>query len=347
MASSPASPDRSASADAEIGVILGQVGTPHSLERSEVRRYLREFLSDQRVIDLPAWRWKPILYGAILPIRPRQVGRHLAEIWTADGSPLQVISEAQRAGIQARLGDRYRVELGMAYTRPGIGGAVARLEAAGVRKIVVLPLFPQYSNSTTAAIYDAVSFCALGRGSRKGLPVKKFSPTIRFIHPYYSDPAYIDMLAASIRRQLAEGPPADRVIFSFHGLPQRFIDEGDPYQDQVRVTVRLLSAALGLAEGTYELGYQSRFGRTEWIKPYLQSRLVELHREGIRRPVIISPGFTTDCLETLHALRVEGRELFEKGGGDGADYRTVACLNDEAAWLDYAAGLIARNTDGW
>ncbi|HRN29525.1 MAG TPA: ferrochelatase, partial [Terrimesophilobacter sp.] len=281
----------------QIGVILGQVGTPQNLQRSEVRRYLREFLSDERIIDLPGWRWKPILHGAVLPTRPRMVAHHFSEIWTDEGSPLLVISEAQRCGIQERLGDGYRVELGMAYSEPSIGGAVKRLEDAGIRKIVVLPLFPQYSNSTTASIYDEVMLHTLGRGRRRGLPTKKYSPTLRFIHPYYDDPDYIAVLAASVRRQLA-GETPDRIILSYHGLPKRFIDEGDPYQEQCEATTRLLSEALGWAEGDVEMAYQSRFGRTEWIKPYLQPRLEELHRDGVERPVIISPGFTTDCLET-------------------------------------------------
>lgn len=332
---------------AEIGVILGQVGTPQSLERSEVRRYLKEFLSDERIIDLPRWRWMPLLHGAVLPTRPRMVGHHFAEIWTEQGSPLLVLSQAQREGIQERLGDRYRVELGMAYSEPSMAGAVTRLEQAGIRKIVTLPLFPQYSNSTTASVYDEVMFHALGRSTRRGLPKKKYSPTLRFIHPFYDDPAYITVLAASVRRQLAEGPAPDRIILSYHGLPRRFDDEGDPYKGQCEETTRLLAEALGWPAGSYEMAYQSRFGRTEWIKPYLQPRLGELHREGIERPVIISPGFTTDCLETLHELRIEGRELFEEGGGDPQGYRTLACLNDEPAWLDYAAGLIARNADDW
>lgn len=347
VAHSPASDETGTHASAQIGVILGQVGTPQNLARSEVRRYLKEFLSDQRIIDLPAWRWQPILRGAILPVRPGPVGHHFGEIWTEQGSPLQVISDAQRDGIQRRLGEGYRVELGMAYSEPSIGGAVARLEAAGIRKIVVLPMFPQYSNSTTASIYDAVMFHALGRGKRKGLPVKKFAPTLRFIHPYYDDPDYIAVLADSVRRQLAEGDAPDKLLVSFHGLPKRFVEEGDPYQSQVHETVRLLTEALGLAPEQWELGYQSRFGRTEWIKPYLQPRLEELHGDGVEKPVIVSPGFTADCLETLHELGIQGRELFEKGGGDGAQYRTISCLNDDPAWLDYAAGLIRKNAGGW
>lgn len=332
---------------AQVGVILGQVGTPLSLDRGEVRRYLREFLSDQRVIDLPRWRWLPILHGLVLPTRPKMVAHHFAEIWTDDGSPLLVYSQAQREGIANRLGQRYQVELGMAYSQPSIAGAVARLEAAGIRKIIVLPLFPQYSNSTTASIYDEVSFHALGRSRRRGLPRKKFSPTLRFVHPYYDDPAYIRVLADNIRGQLADGDPPDRMVVSYHGLPRRFDDEGDPYRSQCEETTRLLAKALDWSAGSYEMAYQSRFGRTEWIKPYLQPRLEQLHSDGVRRPAIVSPGFTTDCLETLHELAIEGRQLYENGGGDGAGYRAIRCLNDDPAWLDYLAGLIEQNAAGW
>ncbi len=331
----------------EIGVILGQVGTPQSLDRAEIRRYLKEFLSDDRVIDLPRWRWMPILHGAVLPVRPGRIGGHYSEIWTEQGSPLQVISNAQRDGLQERLGPRFQVELGMAYSQPSIEGAVSRLEGLGIRKIVVLPMFPQYSNSTTASIYDAVSFHALGRPRKTGLPAKKFSPTLRFIHPYFDDPKYLQVLAANISAQVSRLPNPDHFIFSFHGLPKRFIDEGDPYKAQVEKTVDLLAAELGLSKGSYELGFQSRFGRTEWIRPYLQPRLEELSASGVERPVVISPGFTTDCLETLHELGIEGRELFEKGGGEAANYHTIGCLNDDPAWLDYAAGLISNNAVGW
>lgn len=331
---------------ANIGVVLGQVGTPTSLAHGEIRRYLKEFLSDQRVIDLPAWRWRPILHGAVLPLRPKRVAPHYRQIWTDQGSPLLVTSRAQRDGLAERLGARYRVELGLAYSRPSIADAVGRLEAAGIRTIVVLPMFPQYSNSTTASVYDAAVAAALGHRRRR-LPVKKFAPTLRFVHPFYDDPGYIRVLAKSVARQLGNGPVPDRVIVSFHGLPRRFVDEGDPYREHCVATTRLLAAESGWADGYFEMGFQSRFGRLEWIKPYLQPRLTQLAAEGVSRPAIIAPGFTTDCLETLHELGVEGRELFADGGGDPGSLRTVACLNDEPEWLDYLATLVERNAAGW
>lgn len=332
----------------KIGVVLGQVGTPLSLETREVRRYLKEFLSDDRIIDVPRARWFPILYGFVLPFRPRMVAKHFGEIWTSEGSPLLTISLAQRDGIQERLGDDFQVELGMAYSQPGLSDAIHKLEQSGIRKIIVLPMFPQYANSTTASIYDATMLTALGRSGRKRLPQKKFAPSLRFIHPFYDDPAYLQVLGGSIRRQLADIPHEhDRIILSFHGLPKRFVDEGDPYIDQCRTTGELLAKELNWDSDAVEVAFQSRFGRTEWVKPYLQPRLENLHADGVTAPVVISPGFTTDCLETLHELAIGGRELFEQGGGDPLKYRTLSCLNDEPAWLDYAADLIRKNASGW
>lgn len=331
---------------AEVGVLLCQVGTPATLERREIRRYLKEFLSDQRVIDLPRWRWWPILYGAILPRRPQAVRHHYAEIWTETGSPLRVVSQAQRDGLAERLGRDYQVELGLAYSQPAITEAVEGMERAGIRKIVVLPLFPQYSNSTTAAIYDAVMYAVTGRRPGRGLPRKKFAPTVHFVHPFHEDPAYISVLAAHTATQLADGPEPDHILVSYHGLPQRFIDEGDPYTQHCFTTTELLAAALGWPKGFYETTFQSRFGKSEWVKPYLQPRLTELYAAGIRQPAIISPGFTTDCLETLHELGIEGRDLFAAGGGDAARYRALSCLNDDETWLDYLADLVRRNSAG-
>lgn len=343
----PAPKPQSAPVNDRIGVVLGQIGAPQELSTKAIRAYLKEFLSDERIIDRPRWQWFPILYGLVLPNWPKRVVKQHAEIWMDEGSPLLITSEAQRDGIQERLGDRYQVELGLAYSEPSMARAVRNLEEAGIRKIVVLPLFPQYSNSTTASIYDAIMFNALGRGRRRRLPVKKYSPTLRFIHPYFNDPDYIKVLASSVDRQLAAGTAPDRIVISFHGVPQNFVDEGDPYRTQCEETTRLLAEALDWPAGSYEMAFQSRFGRTEWIKPYLQPRLGELYDDGVERPAIVSPGFTTDCLETLHEIAIDGRDLFRKGGGDPAKYRTVDCLNAEPEWLDYAAALIEKNSGGW
>lgn len=332
---------------AEIGVVLAQVGTPESADVAAVRRYLRAFLSDVRMIDLPRWRWWPVLHGAVLPIRPRRVLAHYRRIWTDAGSPLLVTMRSVVAGVQLRLGPRFVVAPGLAYGGPSIGEALAGFAAAGISRVVVLPMFPQFSTSTTAAVYDEVMFQALGRPDRGRLPVKSYAPSLRFVPPFFDDPAYVAVLASSVRRQLATGPEPDRFVFSYHGLPRRFVDEGDPYVEHCEATTRLLIDTLGLPEERCEIAYQSRFGREEWTGPSLQERLPGLAAEGVRRPAIVGPGFTVDCLETLHELDIEGRELFAAGGGDPTGFRVLACLNDDPVWLDYLAATLRSNSAGW
>ncbi len=331
-----------------IGVILGQIGTPEDLSTPAIRRYLKVFLSDERVMDLPRWYWLPILHGAVLTRRPQRIKHHYQEIWTENGSPLLLYSEAQRAGVQERLGTRFRVELGLAYSEPSIGLAIRRLREAGIHRIVVVPLFPQFSTSTTAAIYDETMFQALGRGRRKGKPQKHYIPALRFVEPYYNDPSYIRVLSQDIETKLAALPqPPDTLLFSYHGLPMRYVEEGDPYQDHTRETTQLLAAALALPTARYQVTYQSRFGREAWLGPYTQTVLTELPRRGVERVAIVSPGFTTDCLETLHELGIEGAELFAEGGGDPANVHQIHCLNDSPPWLDYLADLVRTHAQGW
>ncbi len=329
-----------------IGVILGQVGAPTSPDVGEIRRYLSEFLSDERVIDLPRWRWLPILHGIVLRTRPRAVRENYLDIWTEEGSPLIELSKAQRDGLAQRLGPDYRVELGLAYSFPSPAQAVKRLEADGVDALVALPMFPQYSTTTTASFLDAVLLAALGRDRRGRIAEKKPAPTVRTVSPYYDDPAYVKILADSIRRQISNGPKPDKMIVSFHGLPARYVREGDPYLAHCRKTAAMLAAELGWPEDYYEVAFQSRFGREEWLKPYLQPRLTELYGDGIHRPAIVSPGFTTDCLETLHELAIDGRKLFADGGGNPEDYRVISCLNAEPEWLDYLADKVRENSVG-
>ena len=336
----------SSSSNRRIGVILGQVGAPRTPEVSEIRRYLGEFLSDERIIDLPRWKWLPILHGIVLRTRPRAVRENYLDIWTDEGSPLIEISKAQKAGLSKRLGPQYQVELGLAYSRPTPAQAVEELESSGVDAMVAVPLFPQYSTTTTGSFYDAVMLALLGRNSKGRLSKKRDALTLRTVPAYFDDPAYISVLANSIRRQLTEGPKPDKMIVSFHGLPVRYVKEGDPYLAQCRKTAELLARELGWPKDYYEVAFQSRFGREEWIKPYLQPRLTELYRDGIHRPCIVAPGFTTDCLETLHELGIEGRDLFVEGGGDGASYRVLTCLNAEPEWLDYLAGNIRQHSAG-
>lgn len=332
----------------KIGVILAQVGTPEAPTKEALKPYLRKFLSDERIIDMPRWYWLPILHGIILNRRPAKIAHHYKDIWTKNGSPLLVYSHAQVEGVQKRLGSRYRVVLGLAYAEPSMTNAMRTLHDEGITRIIVLPLFPQYSTTTTASIYDEIMFHALGREKRKGKPVKKYSPALRFAAPYYEDPDYIKVLAGNIKQQMAKlKKRPDKIMVSYHGIPKSYVDEGDPYPEHCEKTTKLLAKSLGWKKDDYMMTYQSRFGRAEWLQPYTQIELPAFPKKGIKRPYIISPGFVTDCLETIHELGIEAKELFEEGGGNPKYLGRANCLNDDPKWLDYMAKLIKANAHGW
>ena len=318
-----------------IGVVLGQVGTPEAPTPRAVGRYLAKFLSDRRVVDYPAWLWQPLLRGVILPLRSRRSARLYQRIWTPAGSPLLVESEKQRALLQAALGDSYRVVLGMAYAGPSFERAIDDLLAAGVSTVVVLPMFPQYSSATTASVYDAVFAAATDRAGRARILV----PSLTCVPPYFDHPGYIGALCARIRTAIASSAP-DHLVLTFHGLPERYVTSGDPYRDHCDRTVAALPRAMGWEPGDYTVAFQSRFGPEKWIGPSTSDILEGLHARGIRRPLVVAPGFTTDCLETLDELGNEGRHEFEKGGGEGATYSLCPCLNDHAAWIQTMVELV-------
>lgn len=327
-----------------IGVLVAQLGTPDAATAPALRRYLRQFLSDRRVIDYPPLLWQPILRGIILRSRPRRSARLYARIWTEAGSPLLLYSEKQVAGLQDRLGADYRVVLGMTYGQPSIATAMQRLESAGIDRVIVLPMFPQYSSTTTAAIYDSVFQAAAGRPQER----KRFVPALRLIDPYYDDPQYIAAMAQHLRESIASLPQRpDHYVISFHGIPQRYIDTGDPYRDHCEQTAMLLAEAMGWDDSCWQLSFQSRFGPEAWLEPYTEDLLRRLHSQGIERPLVFSPGFVTDCLETLDELGNEGRDQFAEGGGDASRYHLAACLNDHPAWLDTLARLVVENAGGW
>lgn len=327
---------------------MAQVGTPESPTKEALYPYLKAFLSDERIIDAPRWQWLPILHGIVLRVRPKKVAHHFAQIWTRKGSPLLIHSLNQVAGIQKRLGRRYVVKLGFAYAEPGMQTAMQELHDEGIRKIIVVPLFPQFSTTTTASVYDEISFFALGRQKRRGMPVKKYSPALRFMEPFYDDPEYIKVLAANIKRQMQELPhQPDKIIVSFHGIPKSYVDEGDPYPEQCESTTRKLVRAMGWKKNQYKMTYQSRFGRAEWLQPYTQVELPSLYSQGVNRPLIVTPGFTTDCLETIHELGIEGAELYAEGGGREDNLMRIECLNDDPKWLDYLAKKIKTQSAGW
>lgn len=289
-----------------------------------------------------------MLHGVILRSRPAKMAKHYQDIWTKKGSPLLALSQVQVAGVQKRLGSRYKVVLGFAYVEPSMNSAMKQLEDAGISRIVVLPMFPQYSTTTTASVYDEIMFYALGRQKRRGKPIKKYSPALRFIAPFYDDPAYMKVLAANLKKQLKKLTyTPTKIMISYHGIPRSYVDEGDPYPEQCNETTRRLVKAMGWKPDYYMQTYQSRFGRAEWLQPYTQVELPKWIEEGVERPYIVSPGFTTDCLETIHELGIEAEELIEEAGGDPSVLGRANCLNDDPAWLDYMAALIKKNASGW
>lgn len=316
------------------GVLLAQVGTPEAPTPRAVGRYLKRFLSDRRIVDYPAWLWQPILRGVILPLRARRSAKLYQRIWTPDGSPLLVESEKQRAGLQALLGDHYKVVLGMAYAGPSFDRAIDDLIAANTARVIVLPMFPQYSSATTASVYDAVFKAATDRGGK----ARWFVPALSCVPPYCDHAGYIAALAASVRDAAAASP--DHFVLTFHGLPERYVTNGDPYRDECERTVVALSKAMGWTDRDYTVAFQSRFGPEKWLGPSTADTLKGLTARGIRRPLVVAPGFTTDCLETLDELGNEGRNEFVHGGGAAENYVVCPCLNARADWIAVMADLV-------
>ena len=317
------------------GVIVAQVGTPEAPTPGAVKRYLRRFLSDRRIVDYPPLLWQPLLRGVILPLRSRRSARLYQRIWTANGSPLLVESEKQRARLQQSLGSEYRVVLGMAYAGPSFERAVDDLIQSGAETVIVLPMFPQYSSATTASVYDAAFAALTDRGGKARI----FVPAIRCVPPYYDHQGYIEALCSKIHSaSLAHNP--DHIVLTFHGLPERYVTNGDPYRQQCERTVTALSHAMGWTAERYTVAFQSRFGPERWLEPSTAEVLKGLHARGIRRPLVAAPGFTTDCLETLDELGNEGRDEFESGGGDPSSYSLCACLNDDERFIATLAELV-------
>ena len=319
------------------GVLIAQLGTPAAPTAKALRPYLRQFLGDPRVIEANRIVWWLVLNAIVLPRRPKRSAALYRRIWTDRGSPLLLFSKAQVERLQAALGAAARVELGMRYGEPSIASAMSSLLASGVERILVFPMFPQYSGATTASIYDAV-FEHL-RGVR-------VVPALRFVPPYYAHPAYIDALAAIAREELGRLPwKPDRILITFHGIPRRYIDKGDVYRKHSEETACLLATALGLAPGEYEVSFQSRFGREEWLTPYTEERLAELPKNGVKRVAAICPGFTADCLETLDEIGNEGKRIFLEAGGE--DLKLLPCLNAHPAWIEGMATIAREELRGW
>ena len=317
-----------------IGVLLVNLGSPDAPTKAAVRTYLKEFLSDRRVVEIPPLFWQPILRGFVLTTRPRRSAHAYAQIWTEEGSPLVAITRRQAAGVQTALGSDIIVDWAMRYGQPSIGDRLAALQAAGCDRILLAPLYPQYSSATTATAFDAAA---------AALAEMRWQPSLRVLPPYYDDPAYISALQASVISGLAALPfIPETIIASFHSLPARTLDLGDPYYCQCMKTARLLSGRLGRE---LKVSFQSRLGRAKWLEPATDATLSGLPKGGVRKVAIIAPGFSADNLETLEELAIRGRESFVAAGG--TDFAYLPCLNDSAAGISMLSTLLSRELAGW
>ncbi|HEX6832842.1 MAG TPA: ferrochelatase [Rudaea sp.] len=323
------------STTATAAVLLVNLGTPADRSTAAVRRFLAEFLADPRVVELPRWVWWPILYGVILPTRPRRSAEAYAKIWTDQGSPLLVYSRALAAKIGANAGS-VRVELAMRYGEPSIASAIVRLHRDGVRRLLVLPMYPQYSAASTGTVFDRVA---------QTLQEQRWPLELRFISDYHADAGYIDALAASVEAHWQAHGRAQKLLLSFHGIPQKCVDRGDPYFDQCLQTARHLRERLKLTPDEQLVTFQSRVGRAQWLSPYTDVVLETLPREGTKSVQVLCPGFSVDCLETLEEIAIRGREQFEEAGGERYEY--IPALNDTTPHVDALRRLIAHQTQGW
>jgi ferrochelatase len=334
-----ADPARAHGTAPRTAVVLCNLGTPEAPTPQAVRRYLAEFLSDRRVVEIPHALWLPILHGIVLRVRPARSARKYASIWMPEGSPLKVWTERQAVLLEGYLGQRGArvvVRYAMRYGTPSIASVLDRLQADGADRILVLPLYPQYAASTTASIADALG--AWLRGVRD-------VPEFRFVKHYHDDAGYIDALAARVGEHWRVHGRPDRLVLSFHGLPRRSIALGDPYHGECLATGRLLAERLKVGDDFVAITFQSRFGRAEWLQPYTEPTLVALARAGLGRVDVFCPGFTCDCLETLEEIDQEARAAFLAAGG--RQFGFIPCLNDSHPWLAALAGVALRHLQGW
>jgi ferrochelatase len=329
-------PAKAASATA---VLYCNLGTPDAPTAAALRPYLAQFLSDHRVIEIPKALWWFILHGIILRVRPKKSAAKYASIWTEQGSPLKVWTEAQAAALAATLqtrGHEVSVRYAMRYGNPSIASQLAALKAEGATRILVLPAYPQYSGTSTASVFDAVYSWAAR--------VRRI-PELRFVNNYHDHPGYIAALAARVRAHWAAQGRADKLVMSFHGVPERTLHLGDPYHCECHKTARLLAEQLGLAKDQYVVTFQSRFGKAKWLEPYTEPTLVALAQAGTGSVDVMCPGFTGDCLETLEEINMEAREAFLHAGGKSFSY--IACLNDSPDWLHALGDIAEQHLAGW
>lgn len=320
-----------------VGVLIVNLGTPQAPTAHAVRAYLEEFLSDRRVVDYPRALWLPILHGVILNVRPAKSARAYAKIWTAEGSPLAVYTKKATQALSRRLGKAVTVDWAMRYGAPPVGERIAALKAAGCARILIIPMYPQYSQSTTASVADA-AFNALA--------AMTWQPALRIAAPYHDHPAYIAGLKKSADAHVAAlGWAPERVILSFHGTPKRHLAGGDPYYCHCAKTARLLREAMGWSDEFAPLSFQSRFGREEWLTPATDATIRDAAAQGVRRLAVMTPGFVSDCLETLEEIAIGGAETFHQAGGE--KFSAVPCLNDSPAMIDLLEALVKQEAAGW
>ena len=323
----------------KTAILLCNLGTPDAPTPSALRRYLGQFLSDTRVVEIPHLIWKPILHAIILRVRPAKSAAKYASVWTPDGSPLLGWTAKQAKLLTGYLGERgHRVTVrhAMRYGNPSIASVLDELKALGATRILVLPLYPQYSSPTTASVSDAVF--AWGRQVR-------LLPELRFVNHYHDDPGYIAALAKRVTDHwLSHGRP-DKLVLSFHGVPQRTLMLGDPYHCESQKTARLLRERLGLPADQMAVTFQSRFGKAEWLQPYTEPSLIALARKGVKRVDVMCPGFTSDCLETLEEINQEAREAFMHAGGQ--EFHYLPCLNDQHEWIAALSAIALQHMQGW
>jgi ferrochelatase len=335
--STPTPPDHPPARSGGIGVLLVNLGTPDAPDTASVRRYLAEFLSDRRVVEIPPIAWQPILRGLVLTTRPKKSAHAYRQVWTEAGSPLAAIAAEQAARLQQRLGSGVMVAHAMRYGQPAIADELRKLTEAGCDRVLLAPLYPQYSAATTATAVDRAA---------DALRAMRWQPALRTLPAYYDDPLYIDALAQDLSRQLdALAFDPEVLLLSFHGMPERTLHLGDPYYCQCRKTARLLEAALARPNLRFVTTFQSRFGRAKWLEPATADVLAEEAGKGTRRLAVAAPGFSADCLETLEELAIRGRKQFLEAGGE--HFATLACLNTGEPGMDMLEALVRRELSGW